>query len=270
MNPGTMRREDLCEKFFCSVRGEVTEATRYIVFPMRCKSWDCPTCRKVKAEQYRQRMGRLDDGRPLYFLTLTYYHSQSPIEAWRTYNVAWNRLRTNISKQLGGFDYIRILESHNDSPYPHLHIIMDKHVSPSKLGRWAVDAGFGFQITMKKITTDGAFAYVRKYITKEWKNKEGWELRKKCRCRIISFSRGLLSPLPEGSAWDLLVRGSDFKTCLDHVRMDYEWNTAQKAKIDYERSEEAYYECTVVWTNRELSDDITIANAWEPDDWVPK
>src|SRR3972149_120508 len=143
MEVGTRRREDLCEKFFCAIRQDVTDATRYVSFPMRCKSWDCPTCRKVKAKEYKSRIEEINDGRPLYFLTLTYYHSQSPLVAWRTYNEAWNRFRTHVSKRFGSFDYIRVLESHNDSPYPHLHVIMDKLVPACDLGRMAIAAGFG-------------------------------------------------------------------------------------------------------------------------------
>lgn len=270
MSGGTMRREDLCEKFFCSVKQDVTEATRYVAFPMRCKSWDCPKCRIVKAKEYKKRMTSIDDGRPLYLLTLTYYHNQSPLEAWRTYNDAWNRFRTHASKRYGSFDYIRVLESHTDSPYPHLHIIMDLHIPPSDLGKMAIAAGFGYQISNKKLTSEGAFHYVTKYLTKEWKNKEAWALRKDCRCRIISFSRGLLSPKPRGGGWETVIRGSDLQTCIDHIRLDYEWQPTVKAKIDFERSEGNVYECTIIWTNRELIDDVSLANAWKPDDWIPK
>lgn len=270
MFSGTKRREDLCEKFFCSIRKEVTGASRYLAFPMRCKSWECPRCRKIKASEYKKRMTAIDDGRPLYLLTLTYYHNQTPLEAWRSYNAAWNRFRTHASKKFGSFDYIRVLESHTNSPYPHLHIIMDLYIPPAELGKMAISAGFGYQISNKKLTSEGAFHYVTKYLTKEWKNKEAWALRKDCRCRIISFSRGLLSPKPSGSGWETLLRGSDFQSCIDHIKIDYEWRTTVKAEVTYEKKEENVYECTVFWTNRELTDDTTLANAWEPEDWSPK
>lgn len=267
---GTMRREDLCERFYCAIKQEVLGATRYVSFPMRCKSWDCPTCRKVKAKDYKSRMQAINDGRPLYFLTLTYYHNQSPLEAWRTYNAAWNRFRTHVSKKFGSFDYIRVLESHKNTPYPHLHVILDTYIPATDLGRMAVAAGFGFQLSYKKIDAEGAFHYVTKYLTKEWQNQEAWALRKDCRCRIISFSRGLLSPAARKSAWETVLRGSDFETCIDHIRVDYEWHTTKRAEVTYENRDDVHYECTVFWTNVPLDNGKTLADAWEPDDWIPK
>lgn len=272
MDDGTSRprREDLCRNFFCSVFQNGIDTTRYLMFPLRCKSWDCPECRKDKAQSYRERMQKLYDGRGLWFYTLTYYHSVSPAEAWATYNAAWNRLRTNLSKQCGHFNYVRILESHNASPYPHLHIIADVKIKPTMLNKAALAAGFGYQMDCKPVTSQGAMAYIVKYLTKEWTNAEGWSLRKKYRCRVISCSRGLLSPERRSEGWKSLLTGSDFGSCLDHIRLDYQWRTDARATVTHELIEPDFAEITVVWTDVDPTLLTRPPDDWQPDDWVPK
>ena len=265
-----MRREDLCEKYYASIKQEVTEATRYIVFPMRCKSWDCPTCRKVKAKDYKARLNVLNDGRRLWFLTLTYFHSTSPEESWKNYNVAWNRFRTHLVKRIGSVNYVRILESHKNTPYPHLHIILDKNIRPTLLGRMAVAAGFGYQIKNKPITTEGAFHYVTKYLTKEWTNEEAWKHRKTYRCRIISCSRGLLSPVKNSSGWEIIVRGGDRADCIESVECDYRWRTDRHPSVSYAKDDHVVFEVTINWSTNKDQNGIFNTDNWEPDDWVPK
>lgn len=268
--PGTSRREDLCEKYYCAVFKDENDVSRYLSFPMRCKSWDCPTCRSIKADDYRKRMLRVDDGRSLWMYTLTYFHNSGPEEAWKTYNDAWNRLRTHASKKYGTFNYIRVLESHKNSPYPHLHIIADIELKPTWLGPAALAAGFGYQIDTHLITGQGAMDYVRKYLTKKWNNAQGWALRKKYRCRVISFSRGFLSPIPPPTGWSQLLVGSDFEACLEHIRTDYQWRTDKKGVISYENIQEKTAEITIVWTDRPEPDLYGLRDDWAPDDWIPK
>jgi hypothetical protein len=272
METGTKGREELCKKFFCGVFSNESEVTRYLAFPLRCKSWDCPECRSAKAEEYRKRMLRIDDGRRLWMYTLTYFHSCGAEDAWKNYNAAWNRLRTHARKKYGSFDYIRVLESHTNSPYPHLHIIADIELKPSWFGPAAVAAGFGYQLDSHEISGEGALNYIRKYLTKEWTNEQSWALRKKYRCRIISFSRGLLSPLPQKHGWSQLIVGTNFDTCLEHIRNDYEWTTGKKGLVSYEDIREDFAEITIVWHDRPepplFPTDFT--DKWHPDDWVPK
>lgn len=251
MDTGTNRRVQQCGKIFCAVSQNNLDATRYLAFPMRCKTWDCPTCRKIKAEDYRARMGSINDGRKLWMYTLTYFHNVDAEYCWQQASHCWNRLRTHARKKYGHFDYIRVLESHTNSPYPHLHIIADVDLKPTWLGKAAVAAGFGYQIKCTPITSDGAFHYIKKYLTKEWQNEQAWYYRKKYRCRLISFSRGLLSPKQRGESWDRLIVGSDFAACLDHIFTDFTWSTQKKAELTYSDIREDYAEMTVIWTDRE-------------------
>ena len=270
-NGGTKpRREDLCKKFYCSVKQDTVGTTRYLTFPMQCKSWNCPDCRKQKAANYRERMTAFFDGRGLWLYTLTYFHNMTPAQAWGTYNESWNRLRTNLKKRYGSFNFVRVLESHKNSPYPHLHIIADVNIRPTDLGPAAIAAGFGYQLNTQKLTTDRARAYVTKYLTKEWTNAEGWNLRKNYRCRLISFSRGLLSPVRRSGEWQQVIMGTDFENCLDHIRMDYEWRTDARGRELYSKIEDDFAEVTIIWEDVEPGAFRRPDDDWQPDDWLPK
>jgi hypothetical protein len=264
------RREDLCSKWFCAVTKDNQETTRYLSIPMRCKSWDCHVCRRIKTDEYAKRMEKLHQFKNLWFYTLTYFHSCSPDEAWKTYSAAWNRFRTAIAKKYGSFNYVRVLESHKKSPYPHLHIIADVDIPPTYFNKEALSAGFGYQIDKQKITSDMAFGYIRKYLQKEWTNEEARWLRKKYRCRLVSFSRGLLSPAARSSEWKALLTGTTLEVCLDHIRMDYQWRVDKRADVTYEKVADSYAEITVVWSDRPPVDLFDENDNWYPDGWVPK
>jgi hypothetical protein len=240
-------KEKFCGHFYMSVYQDNGNTRRYAAFPLRCKSWDCPECRKVKARQYKARIKGFFEKPKLFFYTLTYYHNVTPEIAWSTYNESWNRLRTNLRKQYGAFEYIRVLESHKTSPYPHLHIICDKWFPPSKFGLAVVAAGFGYQIDAKPITSEGAGQYISKYLTKEWSNEKAWNLRKKYRCRIISFSSGLLSRKTRGGVWSLVTRGCCLDECIESIRCDYLWRTDTDAKVTHEAINLSNAEITVVF-----------------------
>jgi len=220
-----------CGKYYAAVKRCSGEEIKYLVFPTRCKSWDCPVCRPIKAKEYRNRISLLFDGRQLYFYTLTYRHFISADLAWATYNDAWNRLRTNLTRQFGKYEFVRVLESHKESPYPHLHVITDCYFPPVKFGPAAVRAGFGYQMRSSKIDRDDAYSYLLKYLTKEWKNREGWELRKQNRCRLITFSRGIKKPIVESGSWSLVKFDRNYENCKDAVLVDATWNPHWRTSI---------------------------------------
>lgn len=236
-----------CSKYHAACYQDNGDFRRYVAFPMRCKSWDCPDCRRVKAKNYRKRISALFDGRKLFFYTLTYYHSMTPEVAWSTYNNAWNRLRTNLRKQYGRFEYVRVLESHNKSPYPHLHIITDRWFPEHKFGYSAIAAGFGYQIAAKPITGNGAAAYITKYLTKEWTNELAWSYRKTYRCRIISFSSGILSPKISSGDWRIITCALGLGSVIESIRADYLWRSDIDARVMHERINDSSAEISVVF-----------------------
>ena len=229
--PGTTtpsKPDSLCGQYFCACSKCVDERARFIVFRMTCKSWDCPDCRAEKAKTYQKRIKKMFDGRQLFMLTLTYFHFSSPELMWGNYNKAWNRLRTNLMKQYGRFAYVRVLESHKNTPYPHLHIIVDREFRPTQLGPAAIHAGFGWCLDFSAIRTERARRYVAKYITKQWENDEAWRMRKLYRCRIVSFSSDIRADLPEPGGWSMLMRGDSYDNCRATIQQRIDWDAAKR------------------------------------------
>jgi hypothetical protein len=241
-----------------------------MAIPIKCGKWDCPDCRKEKAAKYRKRMSKLYDGRKLYYMTFTYYHDITPDKAWATYNTAWNRFRTYISKQVGKFNYVRVLESHKSSPYPHLHVICDIYVPAVVFAMAAKRAGFGYQLDCQAITTEGAMKYVTKYLTKEWQNEEGSRLRKMHNCRIVSFSRGLLDPLTRKGEWDVLLVGASLSQCVEAIRDSIEWNREKYPEQEDVKEFDDYYEVSVVFFDRPEIKDYSEKEDWSPEWYTGK
>lgn len=217
---------------------------------MRCNSWDCPECRRIKALKYRDRMKSLSRFDSVYMLTLTYYHSRPPLEVWQEIGATWNRFRTAVSKKYGKFSYIRVVEPHNNSPYPHLHVIMTVKVPDAELGMMATNAGFGYQINQQKIHGKGALDYVSKYLRKTWTGPQTQALRRETRTRIVSFSRDLVCSLPAAGEWDCITAALGLDTCIDCIRNSIEWRGDATPDVTFESKGEYAYELTLIWREK--------------------
>jgi hypothetical protein len=264
-------RADLCGKWFVPLKKVDGSTVRYMVAPVKCKTWDCPECRKKKAKDYISRIQKMFDGRRLWMVTLTYKHDVSEEYLWKNYNDAWNRLRTNLFKQFGKFSFVRVLESHNKSDYPHLHLIWDRKIPVNVFGPATVAAGFGYQMELTEITSDRARTYIAKYLTKEWKNEEGRALEKKCRCRRISFSRDLDGGKRGKSGFECLGFPDSFEKCRECIDVDQRFDAGHRYTEGRVRDFADFYEIEF-----EI-DDVppgyyrrTDLDDWQPDDWVPK
>jgi hypothetical protein len=124
----------------------------------------------------------------LWFYTFTFYHSESALECWSAMSERWHLLHCILTKQYGGFSYVKVLESHSESNYPHLHILATKCFPAQALGRHLSQAGFGYQAAIQRVSSQGAGSYVKKYLTKAWSNKQSAAIRQVLRLRLITFS----------------------------------------------------------------------------------
>ena len=233
-----------CSRYYLAIKHVEGEAIRYKTFPARCNSWDCPECARIKAMQYRERMIPLFESKALYFYTFTFYHNKPPIEVWQEYSKCWNRFRTAATKKFGYFSYVRVLECHSQSPYPHLHIIADKLFPPTWLGPELKSAGFGYQTDSKPVTSQGAASYITKYLTKGWNREDCKTIRKNLHLRIISFGGSACNPAPVGVAWNIIARSFLGDTVVDCVNTDVSWSYGSAAKLTYERLFEGFHEWT--------------------------
>lgn len=220
-----------CETSFLGIKRKNFGSVTYRSFPLRCHSWDCPVCARVKANIYRERMHPLFDGRPLYMYTLTFYHDRPPLEVWREFSIAWNRFRTAAAKKYGGFSYARILEHHNQSPYPHLHVIADVNISDVWLAQELRTAGFGYQARKTRVTTTEAATYVTKYLTKPWSDEGCKTIRKNLRLRIVCFGGDACRAKRSESGWDFISRDIDHTSLTDRISVERNWDHGYDARL---------------------------------------
>lgn len=235
-----------CVNGFLAVEAKNGNTVRYKAFPLRCKSWDCPYCAKIKGEHYRERMQPLFEKEALFFYTFTFYHNKPVLEAWQSVQSSWNRLRTAAAKKYGRFSYVRVLEHHHRSDYPHLHVIADIRFTDTWLARELKAAGFGYQCKVEKVTSDRAAIYISKYLTKPWDSAVCRTIRKNLRLRLISFGGDACSPSRSGGKWSLLAMALNCGEALDAIHTDVQWRYGGLAKVTYEETGFDSYEMTII------------------------
>jgi hypothetical protein len=245
-----------CETAFLGIKQKNFGVISYRIFPLRCHSWDCPDCARVKSKIYRERMAPLFDGRPLWMYTFTYYHDRPPLEVWRDYSRAWNRLRTAATKKYGGINYARILEHHHQSPYPHLHVIADVDLADTWLAGELASAGFGYQAKKKPVTSPEAVTYVTKYLNKPWTDDACKKIRRVLHLRIISFGGPDSHNKCAQSKWDIVSRDCDRGQIDCKCAIDRDWIYGRSVTLQSERVFDAFLEQIYI-----LPDEILIAEA---------
>lgn len=172
--------------------------------PSRCKSWSCPSCRPIKAKRVRQYIIDNFTNEPIYMITLTFFHSGTALECWKTLGKKWNRMRTYLSQKYGKFSYLRIVEPHKRGGWPHMHILVQGFQSlpraDDKITRW----GFGWNFHCKRMPPKDAAWYVSKYLTKDWPDNNADINRAASKARIVSVSRGMPPIFSVKSDWDVI------------------------------------------------------------------
>lgn len=140
--------------------------TRIAVWRLPCKSWSCPKCARKKARQVADRAYYNFKSEHMRFLTLTIVPRSSLTEALSHINAAWNRLRTNITRNYGKIKYFKVLESQPRSKMPHFHVLINKYIPSSWLKMAVVRAGFGRIYKIEDVRSDQILGYVTKYLRK--------------------------------------------------------------------------------------------------------
>lgn len=233
-----------CERYFLGIKTTDGVVTRYKAFPVRCHSWDCPVCARIKADQYKVRIKPLFDAGELWMYTFTYFHNAPPVEVWKRYSQAWNRFRTAANKRFGDIKYVRILEHHKKSPYPHLHVLMDRNLPATWINKELLSAGFGYQAEVHKCTGLEAALYVSKYLTKGWKDEECKKIRKALKLRIISFSAGVCVRGATGLDWSIVARAVAGDEVVNAILTDVTWSHARPPELTRHREIDAMEEWT--------------------------
>jgi hypothetical protein len=242
-----------CERYFLGIKHENGDTIRYKTFPVKCNSWDCPVCARVKADRYKLRMRPLFESHQLYLYTFTFYHSLPAVETWKQVSKRWNRFRTAASKKFGRFSYARVLEHHHASPYPHIHVLADINIPAVWFARELKTAGFGYQADVRPITTLEAGTYVTKYLTKPWVDERCKTIRKTLRLRIITFGGDACMRKLTGTPWEIVYKSIFCQDVIDQIEIDRDWLYGMGGVLSYERTFDSYREVSYVFENRTTS-----------------
>jgi hypothetical protein len=253
MNSGMEEKKYDCVRGFIAVKTRNGHSALYKAFPMRCKSWDCPYCAKIKGDQYKQRMKPLFDRGSLYFYTFTFYHNLPALESWSSVSSTWNRFRTAAAKKYGRFSYVRVLEHHHRSNYPHLHVIADVRFNDVWLAKELKTAGFGYQCCVKPVDGERAAEYVSKYLTKPWDSAVCRAMRKNLKLRLISFGGDACLGRRSDKKWSLLAMALNCADAIDAINRDRDWAHGSNSITTYEETGFDSYELTIIIPEKEIN-----------------
>lgn len=138
--------------------------------PLRCGSWNCPTCARINARRWAiiARYGVDHLPPPTYFWTLTLPSAiRSRPRAFEKLPTLWDVFRKRIQRHTNAWLYIAFVEGQPQRGYmPHFHILSSVK-SYIRLKDIAAEVGFGFQAKEIVINSEGAAQYVAKYASKQ-------------------------------------------------------------------------------------------------------
>jgi len=190
-----------CGKKFLYLKKRTITGWRYSVLPSLCKTWSCDRCRPKKAKIVQRFIESNFKSRPLWMLSITYFHSGDLIETWKKIGETCNRLLTYAHKYSGKFDYVRIVEPHADGSWPHIHILCDKPIATERFVKLITNWGFGWNFHSRPMDSVGAASYVSKYLSKKWPDGNAELMRVLSRVRIVSGSRSLGAVFTKSHDW---------------------------------------------------------------------
>lgn len=150
----------------------------YHAWETSCKTWQCPHCGPRKTAELCR---KIEAAKPTKFITLTTVHrkGRTPREVWNEARRQISELAKKYRKELGEFEYARILEPHK-SGYPHFHLVARSPYIPQEhlSRRWQQLTG-AFIVDIRRVNPNWQVAkYVAKYLTKTMRPQIGTETHK--------------------------------------------------------------------------------------------
>lgn len=190
-----------CRRKYLFLQKSTKTGSKVALIPALCKSWSCPVCRKRKSEQVRSYIKKHFIGQNAWMITITFFHSGEPLDAWKKIGKSINRLLTYARKYSGKFDYVRVVEPHKDGSWPHMHMIVNKHLATPNFVKLVTNWGFGWNFEEQPMSGEKAANYMSKYLTKPWPEGDADLLRQISKTRIVSNSRSLGPIFTKPSTW---------------------------------------------------------------------
>lgn len=155
-----------------------------------CNSWLCNKCRVKRTRTWCARVQNFFLGDRISILTLTFDRSITLYDSYSLASACFNRFRTSLSRKIGKFKYVKVIEAQPKSGYAHFHILVNRFIPRPILRSVAVAAGFGRVLDIREIPGDQAQYYVRKYLSKPWAHRPALEILTQLNSRRCSGSHG--------------------------------------------------------------------------------
>jgi hypothetical protein len=224
------------------ILGAIAQDSHHLAFKrLRCNSWHCPYCRRKKAKRFSLATDALFGNQKLRLLTLTVGREENLWTAWRTISKKWNHFRTTLTRQVGRFSFVKVLEPQPGSGFPHLHILVNRFIPQKAIAHAISVSGLGKIFKIQLIQGEGAKHYVKKYLKKDWTHGEALDISVRLGSRRISGSRGFS------------IRG--------HSAVSF-----RIIEIDFKRS--TIIRFSKIWGSFLQSQGWVLARALALDDWV--
>lgn len=173
---------------------------------LRCHSWLCPRCQKVKARQFSKATSLFFKNQRVSILTLTMDRRDDLRTSFQKISGNWNHFRTLLSQKIGLFSFVKVLEPQGKSGYPHFHVLINRFLPSGLVPSLLKQSGFGKIWDIKEISGEAAFFYVRKYLRKSWPLGPALQAVIDFRMRRISGSRGFSLGKSGKFKWKLVYR----------------------------------------------------------------
>lgn len=186
-----------------------------------CNSWGCPDCAKVKAHKVAVKSRKGFENCRVRFVTLTARKGLNISQMLKSLKEAWNRLRTELTRNGKKLKYFWCLEAGEKNHRPHLHILIDRYIPQKRLSRLAARSGFGSIVDIRAVKDSSVFNYVTKYLSKGIGSKTVEMALKRQNGRRYGTSRGF-APAAEKKDSGITIR-------IEPPRESYE---TEKKKIE--------------------------------------
>ena len=164
--------------------------TRWGFKRLLCNSWLCRKCRIKRTRIWCNRVSNYFKNDRISILTLTFDRTFSIDEAFANSSRCFNRFRTQLTRQMGKFMYVKVIEPQPKSGYPHFHILVNRYLPHRILKSIAISSGFGKVLDIREVPGHEAQYYVRKYLTKPWAHAQALQIFTDLRSRRCSGSHG--------------------------------------------------------------------------------
>ena len=154
--------------------GRSPATRRAVLFQPRCGMWSCPVCGQinralwVKRAFYGLDVRKLEPN-PNQFLTLTSHARLDAPASLAVLADGWDKLLKRIRRAAAGFDYVRVVERHEDGRV-HLHLLETAGLGTRWFKDNSAECGLGYMAEEEELrSAAGGAYYVGKYLVKSLK-----------------------------------------------------------------------------------------------------